>query len=184
MTTTNRYEVVYGSKYDKSLSRKEIAVRVRADLKEAVKAGELPAAKYSVRIESGSVNVTVSGLPFEVLDEKRVLADHDQPNVFSGRNWISDQALALQNKIEALVGAYNFDGSDIQSDYFHVNFYSTVRCDYPETERDAILARNGRGASAQEDARLEALATAERAEVRADNLAADLSDETFTVCFY
>jgi hypothetical protein len=182
--TTNRYEVVYGSKYDKSLSRKEIAVRVRADIKEAVKAGELPTAKYSVRIESysggGSINVTVTGLPFEVLNEERSLADHDQPNVFCRINWMSDKAMAVDAAIDAILAAYNFDGSDIQSDYFHVNFYSHVRIETDEAaERAAIVARRD-----AEDARLEALATAERAEVRADNLAASLSDETFTVCFY
>ena len=39
----------YGAKYDRNLDVKEIAKRIRADLKAAVKDGKLPAAKFGVR---------------------------------------------------------------------------------------------------------------------------------------
>lgn len=145
------YETTYGSKYNKDLNIKAIAALVRADIKAAVKDGALPAAKYSVRLERFSggraLDVTVSGLPFELLNEERALADHDAPRAFSRINLHSVGAMSVERQLERIMAAYNFDGSDIQSDYFHVNFYAHIRFDADESaERKAILARNGRAA--------------------------------------
>ena len=126
-----------------------IAKLVRADIKAAVKAGTIPAAKYGVRTErySGgqSLKVNVSALSFEVLSEERVLLEHDEPHAYHGGHWMSEGAKALEKALDAICDAYNFDGSDIQTDYFHVNFYANVTVDYDgDAERLAILARNGR----------------------------------------
>lgn len=145
------YETIYGSKYSKDLDIKAIAKLVRADIKASVKDGALPAANYSVRLErfSGgrSLTVTVSGLPFELLNEERVLADHDEPRAFHHGNRRSIGAISVDRQLERIMGAYNFDGSDIQSDYFNVNFYTHIRLEADEdAERKAILARHGRAA--------------------------------------
>lgn len=144
MTTTT-----YGSKYSKDLDIKAIASLVRADIKAAIKGGSLPAAKYSVRLErfSGgrSLTVTASSMPFELLNEERALADHDEPHAYHRTPCHSASACELEKQLESIMGAYNYDGSDIQSDYFNVNFYQHVRFEADEdAERAAILARNGR----------------------------------------
>lgn len=140
-----RWRSRYGNKYERGLSRKEVAKRIRLDIKAGVKAGELPKAKYSVRIEQyaggGSINIVVSDLPFEVLSEARVVADHYNPNRFSGIPWRSDAAAALERALEGIGAAYNRDASDSMVDYFDVDYYLHVDCRYPEGERAAILAR-------------------------------------------
>jgi hypothetical protein len=146
------YETTYGSKYDKSLSKTEIAKRIRADLKAAMADGTIPEMAASVRKTShNSIRVELSACPFEVLSEARVLADRDNPYQFRGDlPWMSEEGRLVQDAVEKIAGAYNFDGSDIQSDYFHVNYYLTVEFDHGmrETERAMILVRNGRSEAA------------------------------------
>lgn len=142
--------MITGSKYERGVDVAEIAKRVRADIKAAVKAESLPAAKYGVRIArfSGgqSLTITASSLPFEVSNEAYVLADHSDPR--NDRiNRLSDAAKAVERALESIGAAYNFDGSDSQSDYFNVNFYLHIDLAHDEAaERAAILARHGRAA--------------------------------------
>lgn len=141
-TNANPYVVAYGAKYDKALDVAEIAKRVRADLKALVASGELPAAKYAVTISryagGRSLRVRIEGLPFAVANEERVKADVLQA---SANGWTdqaaplllhTEAARAVRAKVEAVVEAYNFDGSHSQSDHFHVNFYGDV--DFGEQE--------------------------------------------------
>ncbi len=111
----------------------EIAKLVRADIKAGIADGSLPRAKYSVRIDrfagGRSLDVTIDDVPFAIRNAARVRADvfgenpHDHPETVC---FNSPEAGALEAQIEELVAAYNFDGSDSQSDYFHVNFYGHV----------------------------------------------------------
>lgn len=159
----------YGAKYDKSLSRTEIAKRIRADIKAGVAAGELPRAKYSVRTSTysmgGSIDVSISdvdGLIF-LHNVKRLAADHDHPNVFCPINWLSDEAGALLKKVDAIRGAYNHDGSDSQTDYFDVRFYGHAEFDHAYTST--------RRAEEIRDMLDERRNEAERAELAADRAA-------------
>jgi hypothetical protein len=108
--------------------------------------GELPACKYSVRISryagGRSLNVRISGTDFPLLSEERLAADHENRHV-PGLVWQSAKAIDIQKKVEAIVAAYNFDGSEIQSDYFHVNFHSHVDFDHTEehAQREAFAAK-------------------------------------------
>ncbi len=129
---------VYGAKYDSNLTAKEIAVKVRGDIKAAVKAGELPKAKYSVRIGGGSlhstIDVGISELPasFRLYNEKRLQWDRENPHKSHHDGgpevqWIhSDEARALCEKVTKMLEAYNHDGSDTLSDYWDVKFYGHV----------------------------------------------------------
>jgi hypothetical protein len=140
-------KIVYGSKYamaDK-LSAAEIAKLVRADIKAAVKSGELPKAKYSVRKESyaggRSINVSISCIEkpgFRYYNPERLRADVERPHEHCGIPYRSEEAQALIDQVEKLVNAYNFDGSDIMTDYFHVNFYASV--EISDYDRDAEIA--------------------------------------------
>lgn len=129
MTTTN-----YGSKWaaTKDLSRVEIAKLIRADIKAAVKAGLLPKAKYSVTCESysggGSIDVSISaveGIP--VHNAERLLFVHANPHEFERMSRYSAEMTKAIETIELIHGAYNYDGSDIQADYFHVRYYGNVQ---------------------------------------------------------
>jgi hypothetical protein len=122
--------IAYGDKYERDLDVDVIAKRVRADIKAAVAAGELPAAKYSVRISrysmGRSLTVTVDELPFAVCNPERVRRDVLEPHDRSTLLLRTEEAQAAMAKVEAIVDAYNFDGSRPQEDYSHVNFYGHV----------------------------------------------------------
>lgn len=152
------YEKTFGSKYDASLSVKQIAAIVRGEVKAAVKAGTLPKGKYSVRMDhhrSIRVEITPEG---EVFD-KRYLADEEyiRGPMIQGADgqlcrpsrYVPAVAAALKT-VEAMLWAYNYDGSDIQSDYFNVNFYSnvTVCADYYAAREAHLAAQDYAGEAA------------------------------------
>jgi hypothetical protein len=122
-----------GAKYraTEELSRVQVAALIRGEIKAAVKAGALPKTKYSVRVSSyaggGSIDVHIA-LPegMKMYAKDRLLADHFRPHDFSRLYWKSEEARALEAKVEAIVSAYNFDDSDSMTDYFHVRFYGRV----------------------------------------------------------
>jgi hypothetical protein len=124
----------YGNKYDGSLDIKEIAKLVRQDIKKAVKAGELPnGLKTSVKISrytgGQSLRVTV----------KAGITDIYTQDYVDGHNYGSaytEEALQVKKVLAEIVEAYNFDKSDIMTDYFHVNFYGFVEFDHNLTEAD------------------------------------------------
>lgn len=126
-------EIRYGAKYDKDLNTTEIAKRFRGDVGAAKKAGELPPElKLGVRTQyfsgGSSIDVTVKVVPagFRVSNPARgpaAPAFDDQGRVIPP---LAPDAEALLKKLTELLGAYNFDGSEPQTDYFHVRFYSRV----------------------------------------------------------
>jgi hypothetical protein len=95
-----------GTKYEqtKDLDIAQIAKLVRQDIAAEVKAGLLPKVKYSVRISRYSMG--------QSLDVTIGQADRSP----------------IQ-RIEAIVFAYNYDGSDSQTDYFDNRFYTHIRCE-------------------------------------------------------
>jgi hypothetical protein len=68
------------------------------------------------------------------------------------------EAVALRTAIEQIVSAYNYDGSDIQSDYFNVRFYSNV--DIVEDGDAMVVEFRSAAASALVDPDVLALARA------------------------
>lgn len=123
------YERKYGSKYDKNLGTKEIAAKFRADVKAAQKAGELPASlTLSVRIKrfSGGSSIDVDVKDIGLLMFSKQWLERD-PNVFTpcGERY-TPEFDAVVKKLEAMLQAYNHDGSDAMTDYFDVKFYGHV----------------------------------------------------------
>jgi len=128
---------VYGSKYDSSLDIAVIAKLVRADIKAAIKAGELPAGiKVGVTISrfagGRSLDAKIKAMPGHVLNPARVKWEADNPHAYPGGapSRHSAAAKGAVEKIKAIVDAYNYDGSDLMTDYFHVNFYGGVEVDW------------------------------------------------------
>ena len=138
----------YGAKYDQvsRLSTTEIAALIRADLKLARKAGKMAAKagdlavadpiadapdgiRFSVRSEyfsgGSAIRIAILRIPEAWGYEER--EDRDWP----GRKYTgATEALAdLGMAVKAVMNAYNYDGSDSQTDYYDVNFYGSVSDD-------------------------------------------------------
>lgn len=126
------YERSYGPKYNDLgegwVDVAVIAKAVRADIKAAVKVGDIPKAKYSVRLSrfSGgqSIDVTISDLPFKARETRA------HPYGGTGQ-FLTAEADAVHGKVDAILNAYNHDGSDAMTDYFDVRYYGHTVVDAP-----------------------------------------------------
>lgn len=130
------YETTEGSKYQATsdLDITEIAKLVRTDLKAAQVAGTLPAdATFAVRISrfSGgqSLDVDITGM-----SDAWIYVD---PSEQHGRvdEIFTAEAREATRTAARIVNAYNYDGSDIQSDYFNVRFYGHVKIQNEREQR-------------------------------------------------
>lgn len=145
--------IAYGTKYEatKNLNRAEIAKLIRADIKAAAVDGTLPKAKYSVRVRSfaggGSIDIRYSHVDevgFSLFNAERLEFDivHGSRE-FTRLPLYSDRAKHITTTLDGIMAAYNFDGSDSMTDYFHVRFYGhAVVC--WEWERDMLVIENER----------------------------------------
>lgn len=133
---------IYGVKYAgrERVDIKELAKLVRKDI---AAAPELKGFKVGVTIRrfSGqvgqSMDCTVKSIPpgFKLLRRSRLYRElKGMPSPDREEPYLTDAALAIQNKLEAIMGAYNYDRGDIQSDYFDQNFYAHVSM--PSTQED------------------------------------------------
>jgi len=108
---TNLYDISYGQKYDANLSIKEIAQILRKELK------SLKGFKFSVRSNTTRIDVRLKDAPtdfqfFETV-ETAWLTDYATTDAYQ----------SLTKKVKDLGHAYNFDGSDVMTDYYHVNYF-------------------------------------------------------------
>lgn len=127
-----------GKKYEAGLDVKEIAKRMRADIKQAIRTGEIAeGVKTRVRIErfagGCSIDIRVTDVPFPVYSEEyfeeaycaggldNIMRPRDEQFSTEMR-----ETLSVLNRIHA---SYKRDNSDIQSDYFDVNYYGQVELD-------------------------------------------------------
>lgn len=139
MTTANTNALSPESLYlaTRDLSVTEVAALIRSDIKAAVRAGVLPAAKYSVtssRSGGQSIRVSADGLPF--------CAWEPGERGYGCDNWhpvLTTEAKAVRATLKAIHGAYNYDRSDSQRDYFDVRYYGDATIDEVE-EYEAIRA--------------------------------------------
>lgn len=139
----------FGAKYDPSRSLTDIAKMIREEIKFLRKIGNLesdgtvaipspiadmPASiKVSVRQPHyGSINITLSGIPAEW----GWVRGTDHRECWRGEHWMRTPALeALLKELKALMNAYNYDHSDIMTDYFDVRFYGSTDVDWREVPR-------------------------------------------------
>lgn len=132
------YERSYGYRYDevRDLTTTEIARRIRTDIKTAVAEGLLPHHwTYSVRSPHGtSIDVEVrdcadawkpcDGSCHDVWCKAKRLPEY--AHAATEHEMLSDDAKAAKMTLERIHGAYNYDGSEIQTDYFDVRYYGHV----------------------------------------------------------
>ena len=115
------------SKY-KLYDNKKIASITRKHLKE-----RFPMCKWSVRSDYNSIHCELKSSPW-------------------GKR--SDEILAILNYAKAFVNSYNYDNSDIMTDYFDVNFYGFVERyydyeinnTYPDTQKISELFQQNKQA--------------------------------------
>lgn len=99
----------------------DVAKDVRQDIKAEVQTGTLPNLAYSVTCEKysmgQSMTVEVRGVPERIQN--------------------APEAIGILGRLEEIVNAYNWDGSDVQTDYFDVMFYAHVHfeSDWAKTHR-------------------------------------------------
>jgi len=132
------YERTYGEKHDSTLDIKDIAKLLRSDIKAAQKAKELPKMKVSITIERYSggqaMNVSIKEFPVQFINIFRMKLQEENPSTFVGNLPDEHPAYELYTPLakktllalNSMADAYNHNGSDIQSDYFDVNYYSRV----------------------------------------------------------
>jgi len=127
--------VWYGAKCDRGLSTTDIAKRIRADLKEEATKNKLfTGSRFSVRKDHhNSLRIEVLDMGFNPKNPVHIKEDLDG-KYRSSEPPYTPAGKAFFARIESIVSAYNFDGSDMQSGYFHVNFYSYVYLNHDLSE--------------------------------------------------
>lgn len=127
------YNTFKGSKYveTKHLTNVQIAKLIRADLKAA-----LPGFRFTVRCPNNSIDVVIVSVPAGLT----ILADYSTDiRPWSAR--LTPDAAAALKTAEEIYNSYNFDHSEIESDYFHVRYYGNVEFlrELEQAERGAAL---------------------------------------------
>lgn len=167
------YERSYGYRYaelGEYPSAAEIAKAIRADVKQAVGEGLLPARwSYSVRSDTYSGGQSVDVEVRDCLDaweacdggvrcrnvwcaarNDPVYAHAAEPHFV-----LSEEAEAAKMTLQRIHGAYNHDGSEIQVDYHDVRYYGTVQFESASSyefrlrERERLEARKAARESAR-----------------------------------
>lgn len=119
-----------GSKYEatKDLGVRELAKLIRADLKEAQAAGTVSKdATFSVRISRYSMGQSIdiaAAYPFPIrIADELVQAARDAGHSWP---WLRRDVADAKQFCEDLLASYNYDNSDLMSDYFDYKFASNV----------------------------------------------------------
>lgn len=140
------YNNLYGEKYDKNLNIKDIAKLVK---KEASK--KYPNCKISTKTERGEVirisitldkeeyraktiNEVPKGAIYWNIERKighdGIIQEEDFKKYIENNVVKSVKTLNIENDIKTMLENYNYNKSDIMSDYFDYNFYGFVDMEY------------------------------------------------------
>ena len=130
------YNNFQGSKYDKNMTINDITKAIKNDIKEAIKNNELPEIQVSVRSNKYSmgcsINMTVTECGYSVknpewfrlIDENKL--DHETRVAMAPCGWMTRESYNVLRKLEEIANAYNYDSSDLQTDYFDSRFCLNV----------------------------------------------------------
>ena len=136
-----------GPKYNPSLGTAEVAKLVRADIKRAIGAGEIPAIKTSVRIKrysgGSSISVYITEAPYQIATDESVRAAKERPHDYFEGDHRTPESIRVARAIEAIMGEYNRTDIDSQSDLYNVKFHAFVDYDWrsEKAEKEAIWSR-------------------------------------------
>lgn len=121
-----------------------IAKRIREDIASAVRSGELPKAKYSVRTDKysmgSSITVEATRLPFPVLNAAafHVVGNWVELDRMHFSSRFTLEAQHLDRMLNRIVKAYHWDRSDPMSDIYNERFHRDVRVTPRNGEWEAI----------------------------------------------
>jgi hypothetical protein len=116
---------------------KEIAKDIRTDIKKAIKEGTLPNdLKVSVTMRSPRcINITYTTNTKNIVMLKcndcysKIQNCYETCGILWNLNY-SETGNKLDETIKKIANAYNYDNSDVQSDYFDVNYYLRITLNY------------------------------------------------------
>lgn len=150
------YNYAVGDNYQPRRDTAEIAKLIRRDIKAAVKAGDLPKVKVSVRTSrysgGSSINVRIRSVEgIQMINADRVRhewLDAHGRHADACREYgrlpvlLSSEAQSVKDTIERIVCSYNYDRSDLHTDYFDKAFAGIVQFDHEayDAERDSVWA--------------------------------------------
>lgn len=104
------------------MTNKEIAQAVRQKIKEAKKAGIIPAEiKVSVRSDYLAVRVELSGWT-----QEQIWQEKETIHGYVRKEW-TNEAAQIQQTVEQIRNAYNRECINGQIDYFDVRYYGTTQ---------------------------------------------------------
>lgn len=121
-----------GPKYERGLSTKEIAKRLRAEVKDALKSGLLPkGVKVSITYDSfaggSAIRVRITACPFTIYNPEWLRYGREHPHdpypPLSMLERYTPAAKVLRATLTDMAMAYNRNNSDSSTDYYDVNFY-------------------------------------------------------------
>jgi hypothetical protein len=124
-TVGNKYKEV------KNLTVVEIAKLVRKDLK------QFNDCKFSVTSDRNTITVYLKDSPLNRLE----IYDQSQELGWGGKVIAIEKN--FRNKVKEILDQYNFNNSEIMTDYFHVNFYSHfyLDSDLENKYKDQLLSK-------------------------------------------
>jgi hypothetical protein len=124
-TVGNKYKEV------KNLTVVEIAKLVRKDLK------QFNDCKFSVTSDYNTITVYLKDSPLNRLE----IYDQSQELGWGGKVIAIEKN--FRNKVKEILDQYNFNNSEIMTDYFHVNFYSHfyLDSDLENKYKDQLLSK-------------------------------------------
>lgn len=110
-------EKFVGSKYDGYISSDELEKLITNDVNEAIKKGEVPPIRFTIRKKSfaggRSITLTVKKILQKTLDQSSLTNE-------------------LKKKLKEIGEAYNMTESDMQSDYYSTSYFFDVEFDLNE----------------------------------------------------
>lgn len=140
---------IYPNVYDK-LSGEErrivnITKAMRKDIKDAIKRGLIPEGKYAVRKRhTNAIDIEVTAISILVFNPEW-LGERDS-RIHDRYNEEASSTLAV---LRVIIERYNYDRSDVMTDYFDVHYYANVQVDYDVESNELDLYDAGRYAEAK-----------------------------------
>ena len=108
-----------GSRYDRDLSMEAITKIIRAYCK-----GHYPDCKFSVtRKDYNSITVALMEAPFEAIPENVDEGIKYLRHIQNATKFGTEEAREIMRDIEMFGNSYNYDRSDVYTDYFDTGFY-------------------------------------------------------------
>ena len=114
----------------------DIAKLMRADIKAAIKAGTLPgtARNYSVKIDnfSGGRSIDITAIDLDGMwttcpGQAKTGCNHWDCSRGRTARVLTAKGLKVEKAIKDIHSSYNYDASEVQVDYFNVNFYGSAK---------------------------------------------------------